>query len=773
MLNRPGPKLLLLLFAAFGVYLVGNQSVPLWDRDEPRFAQTSRQMLQSGDWVVPRLYDNVRTAKPPLIYWVQAASMKLIGEQGPAAVFAVRLPSSIAMTLTLTVLAVVLWRYAGAGHALWSALILSTCALTMLAAKAGLTDSVLLLFVTIAQLCLYAVWRGHGSWGVTIVMAIAIGLALLTKGPVAIGIQAMTLVGLGLLKVSLRWSGSRNPDALAEMVKVGDLEYGGAGDPSASEETLRFAQGNGLTPSVQSTSRPNQSRAAPAPGKEIFLSHASADKRTADRLCSLLEGQGVRCWIAPRDVQPGQDYGESIIEAIEATRVTVLLLSSNANSSVHVKNEIERATSKRKRVVPIRLEDVLPNKSLELHLSTTQWIDALHLGLDQVALQLAAVVKAESSNAMTPSRAIGETLRGAGMSAVLAVAKIVVGLLIVLVIGLPWVILVEKRHPGFISTALNHEIKDRAASGLEGHKGPPGYYLVSIWPTFLPWSLVLPLALVMGWKNRRDPRVGFALAAVAGPWVMFEVVQTKLPHYLLPCFPPLAFLTADAILRSLRRPVDQSKATGGGRITPGPMQDPGFAVGVHIWAGIAVVLGAVPWAAARWFRPLPWGNMALISLFAIAYAATVTFFFRRRRAVAGLASMGVGMFGVSLVLFGLYLPATLFLQLSKEAGQVLRDHGVTGPDQVVMLDYKEPSLAFYQGGTIREDSAMVASAKLLDSSPQWLVITEQVYNAGATDRARLEVVARFKGLDLSAGLRVIEVLVVKKKDSSETSRLLR
>jgi len=81
-----------------------------------------------------------------------------------------------------------------------------------------------------------------------------------------------------------------------------------------------------------------------------------------------------------------------------------------------------------------------------------------------------------------------------------------------------------------------------------------------------------------------------------------------------------------------------------------------------------------------------------------------------------------------------------------------------------MLDYKEPSLAFYQGGTIREGTAMVASDKLLDSSPPWLVMTDQVYNARATDRARLEVVARLKGLDLSAGLRVIEVLVVKRKE---------
>ena len=82
---RPLRRLLLLLLACAGVYLVGNDSVPLWDRDEPRFAQTSRQMLQSGDWVVPRLYDAVRTAKPPLIYWLQACRMKVLGDQGPPA----------------------------------------------------------------------------------------------------------------------------------------------------------------------------------------------------------------------------------------------------------------------------------------------------------------------------------------------------------------------------------------------------------------------------------------------------------------------------------------------------------------------------------------------------------------------------------------------------------------------------------------------------------------------------------------------------------------
>jgi hypothetical protein len=203
------------------------------------------------------------------------------------------------------------------------------------------------------------------------------------------------------------------------------------------------------------------------------------------------------------------------------------------------------------------------------------------------------------------------------------------------------------------------------------------------------------------------------------------------------------------------------------------MRDKAFGVAVVAWAAVAIMLGLLPWAAAKWFRPLPWEIMMVLSLCAIAYALAVAIFFRRGRPAAGLATMGVGMLGLSLVLFGFYLPAVPFLQLSQEVAQVLRDHGATGPKQVIMLDYKEPSLAFYQGGTIRESSALVASEKLLDSSPPWLVMTDDVYNARGTDRDRLEIVARFKGLDLSAGLRprgseshpacLVEVLVAKKR----------
>src|SRR5438105_7927492 len=101
---RPQRYLIIVIIAAAALYLVGNSAVGLWDRDEPRYAQTSKQLLQSNppDWVVPHLLDNVRTAKPIFIYWCQAASMRLLGINDWAA----RLPSALAMTGVLIVVAI-------------------------------------------------------------------------------------------------------------------------------------------------------------------------------------------------------------------------------------------------------------------------------------------------------------------------------------------------------------------------------------------------------------------------------------------------------------------------------------------------------------------------------------------------------------------------------------------------------------------------------------------------------------------------------------------
>ena len=196
--------LFLLILAAAGLYLLGNGRVALWDRDEPRYAMASRWMLKSGDWVVPHIgvgdeSANAATAKPPLVYWCQATAMKIFGPT----VFAARFPSSVAMILTLSVLAGVLGKYFPQ-HAFWTLLIFATSVLTIIAAKMCVIDSVQLLWITISQLCLYAFWQRRSHLPTLFTFGLALGLAGLAKGPVAWGVLATTLIILWLLGLTLK-----------------------------------------------------------------------------------------------------------------------------------------------------------------------------------------------------------------------------------------------------------------------------------------------------------------------------------------------------------------------------------------------------------------------------------------------------------------------------------------------------------------------------------------------------------------------------------------
>ena len=126
---------------------------------------------------------------------------------------------------------------------------------------------------------------------------------------------------------------------------------------------------------------------------DVFISYAIADKLTADAACAYLESNGIRCWIAPRDVLPGMDYAESIIEAIEKVRAMVLIFSSNANHSNQVKREVERAVHHGIPIIPFRIEDVPPARALEYYISSPHWLDALTPPLDQHLKQLASTIQ--------------------------------------------------------------------------------------------------------------------------------------------------------------------------------------------------------------------------------------------------------------------------------------------------------------------------------------------------------------------------------------------
>jgi Domain of unknown function (DUF4185)/TIR domain len=126
---------------------------------------------------------------------------------------------------------------------------------------------------------------------------------------------------------------------------------------------------------------------------DVFVSYASGDKTVADAVCATLESHEIRVWIAPRDVLPGIHYGEAIIDAIHECRIMVLVFSSKANLSGHIPKEIERAVSQGVTVMPLRIEDVAPAKSLDYFIGSVHWLDALTPPLEVHLQRLAANVQ--------------------------------------------------------------------------------------------------------------------------------------------------------------------------------------------------------------------------------------------------------------------------------------------------------------------------------------------------------------------------------------------
>ena len=128
-------------------------------------------------------------------------------------------------------------------------------------------------------------------------------------------------------------------------------------------------------------------------GTRVFISHSSSDAKKAQAICSQLEEHGIACWIAPRNVSPGTAYGEEIIKAIESCGVLVLVLSSSSNTSNAVTSEVERAFSKNKPIIPIRIEDVVPARAIEFFVASAQWVDAYASPLSNAVDQVAAGIR--------------------------------------------------------------------------------------------------------------------------------------------------------------------------------------------------------------------------------------------------------------------------------------------------------------------------------------------------------------------------------------------
>ena len=125
---------------------------------------------------------------------------------------------------------------------------------------------------------------------------------------------------------------------------------------------------------------------------DVFISYSSKDRLAADAACAVLEAKGISCWIAPRDIVPGENWSASIPGAIAAARVFLLIFSNNANASEQVGREVDIAANRRLTIIPFRIENTLPEKSLEYFLNTRHWLDAFTPPLEQHLSKLAEAI---------------------------------------------------------------------------------------------------------------------------------------------------------------------------------------------------------------------------------------------------------------------------------------------------------------------------------------------------------------------------------------------
>ena len=221
-----------LALVALLFFLPGLFSLPPIDRDEARFAQASRQMLESGDVVDIRFQDQPRHKKPAGIYWLQATSAGLVGGGPEAGVWAYRLPSLAGAILAVLLTFWVGRRLAGPEVGFAGALMLAACVMLGVEARSAKTDAFLLACVVLAQGALARVYLAHRNggdppgtdppgWGTAMAFWAAQGVGILIKGPIILMVSGTTILALAALERRMGWLRALRPlPGLALMLAI-------------------------------------------------------------------------------------------------------------------------------------------------------------------------------------------------------------------------------------------------------------------------------------------------------------------------------------------------------------------------------------------------------------------------------------------------------------------------------------------------------------------------------------------------------------------------
>jgi 4-amino-4-deoxy-L-arabinose transferase-like glycosyltransferase len=306
----------------------------------------------------------------------------------------------------------------------------------------------------------------------------------------------------------------------------------------------------------------------------------------------------------------------------------------------------------------------------------------------------------------------------------------------------PWAIAIGiESHGAFYAQSLGHDFGAKILGGQESHGAPPGYYLAFVSLTFWPAILFLGPGLDSAIRARMRPAIRYLLAWAGATWFMFEIVPTKLPHYILPAYPALAFLAALWVTRE------------SGDATVGRQRILRSLAGVQFVAVLAALVAAVLILPGRYGGVVPaWvaigAGVALVSGLGGALC-----FARGQQVAAALCAAVSALLFYAMFVLGV-APQLRDVWLSPRAAALITKDRRPGDPPVVLAGYVEPSLVFLLGNRTRIETGI--SAARLSAAEGGLALVDdfermKFLRTLTSLGAAAIVVDRLDGLDYSRG----------------------
>jgi 4-amino-4-deoxy-L-arabinose transferase-like glycosyltransferase len=313
-----------------------------------------------------------------------------------------------------------------------------------------------------------------------------------------------------------------------------------------------------------------------------------------------------------------------------------------------------------------------------------------------------------------------------------------------LVLVLPWFIAIFWRAGDtFFTDSVGGDMLNKLAA-QESHGAPPGLYLLLFWVTFWPGAPLAAMAAPAVWRARREPGAQYLLAWLLPSWIVFELVLTKLPHYVLPLYPAVAILTASAVER---RVLSRSWL----------MRGSAWWFAIPALASIIAVVGAIMLTRQPAFLAWPFVAAALI------FGLFAWWLYEDIRAEHSLLNAVVAAMFLAFAIYGVVLPALTPLFPSAEIARALRKVACVGP-KAAAAGFHEPSLVFMTGtSTLLTDGS--GAADFLNQGTCRFALVEARSERNFAQRAeaiglRYNVASRIEGFNISQG-RAVSIAIFR------------